>query len=60
MSAAWRDAKPDTLDNEIKYSMIRSEIENLTFRMKILTKLPPDYLKRTTDYYYYQNNPYSV
>jgi hypothetical protein len=40
MGAAWRDATPSILDYEIKYSMIRNEIENLTFRMKMLTKLP--------------------
>jgi excinuclease UvrABC nuclease subunit len=53
MGAAWRDALPSGFDNEIKYSMVRNEIENLTFRMKILSKMTPHYTQRMTDYNYY-------
>lgn len=58
MGVLWRDFEPQVLDKEIKDSMIRNEIENLTFKCKLLSVVKGNYLKRCTDYNYYEKNKY--
>lgn len=36
LTAGWRDALPEYFDREIKFAMVRNEIENVTFRIKFL------------------------
>ena len=36
LDLAWRDIMPNNIDNEIKASMIRNEIENKTFQICLL------------------------
>jgi hypothetical protein len=40
--------------------MIRNEIENLIFRVKILHPLNDDFLKRFTDYNFYSEKDYDM
>ncbi len=60
MAISWRTITPQTLDSEIKASMIRNEIENLIYRVKFLHPLNDDYLKRYTDYGFYEKNEYDI
>ena len=59
LDESWRRIGPKALDQEIKSSMVRNEIENLTFLVKILTKILGTYVDKMTNYNYYEENPYN-
>ena len=58
LDLAWRDITPNNIDNEIKQSMIRNEIENKTFQISLLQKVNPEYAKRFSDFNFYDKNKY--
>ena len=39
----WRRIQPDSLDIEIKSTMIRNEIENVSFQISFMDKVPLTY-----------------
>ena len=54
--SAWKDIKPDELDLEIKHAMIRSEVENSFFNIRLLAKLNEEYKDRMTNFRYYEDH----
>lgn len=43
LATGWGELNHNWLDEEVKASMIRNEIENLAFRTKFVTKLPKEH-----------------
>ena len=41
---------------EIKHAMIRNEVENSFFNIRLLAKLNKEYLDRMTNFRYYEEN----
>ncbi|CDW83738.1 UNKNOWN [Stylonychia lemnae] len=56
---SWLDLDISNIDKEIKHSMIRNEIENLTFHNMFLSKLPIKLKERINDYHFFENNKYT-
>lgn len=40
--------------------MIRNEIENVTFEVKLLMKVTPDFKQKFTEYDYYKKSVYNM
>eukprot|EP00347_Sterkiella_histriomuscorum_P008709 403344051 len=57
---AWRDLSPKVIDNEIKNSMIRNEIENITFHVMFLSQLGREFVISMNNYNYYDHTDYNV
>ena len=60
MSTGWHEIHPNELDQEIKHSMIRNEVENAFCLFKFLYKINDEYGKKFTQYDYYDKNVYDV
>ena len=58
MIQAWLYLDPKKVDQEIKASLVRNEIENITFTVKTLSKINQILLEKLTDFYYYKQNAF--
>eukprot|EP00347_Sterkiella_histriomuscorum_P019299 403342181 len=59
ISGAWMYIKPKQLENEIKFCMIRNEIENVFFKFKFFNKINVDYKNRWLNYNFVNEQNYS-
>ncbi|CDW76406.1 UNKNOWN [Stylonychia lemnae] len=57
MVKSWKKLNMKTIDTHIKCSMVRNDIENLTFQVMFLSKISDDFHKRLSNYRYYEENP---
>ncbi|CDW82679.1 UNKNOWN [Stylonychia lemnae] len=58
LGTGWRDIHPLYLDQEIKHSMIRNEVENFFFNFKFIIKINEEYKERFNNYNYYIDHKY--
>ena len=50
MAQAWLYLDPKKVDQEIKASLVRNEIENITFTVKTLSKINQSLLEKLTNF----------
>eukprot|EP00347_Sterkiella_histriomuscorum_P012590 403367986 len=60
LGSGWRDILPEQIDQEIKHSMIRNEVENSFFNIRFLYKIAKFYKDRIQLYDFYKTYKYDI